>query len=85
MGSGRFRCLLPVHQVENEHKIRATRICCMPSHVEHNFMRTDAYERKLRYAALGITPDTCRIVTFTLFQKLIRAMLSTRSASAFSS
>jgi hypothetical protein len=35
------------------------------------------------YAALGNAPDVWRIVTFTLFQKLIRAMLSTRSASAF--
>ena len=26
---------------------------------------------------MGITPDTWRIVTFTLFQKLIRAMLRT--------
>jgi hypothetical protein len=30
-----------------------------------------------RWTALGITPDTWRIVTFTLFQKLIRAMLRT--------
>jgi hypothetical protein len=61
---------MPVHKVENEHKIRVARICCRRAPADYNLMKLDAHERLRTAIDVAAEPDRLKALGLSALRSL---------------